>query len=118
MLAAVVLALAFGTVPLVANWCAVMCDAGHARAVPACHHMSSATARIGSKPAPCGHDHRPIVLDAATTTKPVNIVVAVPVPTVDILSSDTGPHSLTAAPGDAVTSSPAFELILSSTLRI
>ena len=70
-LTAAVLALAVGGVPLAADWCAVSCDASHANrtaAAPACHHASAPTPRIGQRPAPCGHDHHPVVVDAATTT--------------------------------------------------
>src|SRR5581483_1515526 len=68
-IAAVALALAVATVPLVADWCAVACEATHAPAAPAaaCHHAPPAAPTMGRVPAPCGQDHHPVVVDAAAT---------------------------------------------------
>lgn len=62
------LALAVGGVPLVADWCAISCEAAHGatEAAPACHHTSAPMAHVGDAPAPCGHDHHPVVVDAST----------------------------------------------------
>ena len=67
---AVALALALVTVPVLADWCAASCESALAAAsngAPACHHETAPAPRIGHVPAPCSHDHHPIVVDAATT---------------------------------------------------
>jgi hypothetical protein len=66
---ALVLVLAFATVPLAVDVCAASCEAAHSgepTAAPACHHAASATARISHAPTPCGHDHHglPVVASA------------------------------------------------------
>ena len=67
---AVALALTVGTVPLVADWCAAVCESAHGNGpsdAPACHHNTSTVSHIGEVPTPCSHDHHPVVVDAATT---------------------------------------------------
>src|SRR5207253_3064433 len=68
---AIVLALAFAAVPLVADWCAISCEAAHsttASDAPTCHHTSSTPPRIDHLPTPCGHDNHSAVVDATATT--------------------------------------------------
>jgi hypothetical protein len=66
--AAAAVAVVLAVVPLVSDWCALSCDqarATMARGVPACHHATTARARVGRPAAPCGHEHHPVVVDAA-----------------------------------------------------
>jgi hypothetical protein len=51
----------------------------HQRGAPSCHHARSAGAHLGRVPAPCGHDHQPIVVDAATTVRTASRAVDAPV---------------------------------------
>jgi hypothetical protein len=61
---ATLIILAFGLMPLAADWCAASCDAhSAAAAVPACHHAASAGVRIGQASRGCGHDHKAIVVN-------------------------------------------------------
>ncbi len=119
--AAVVVAIAVGSVPLVADWCALSCETAHtaaAEVAPACHHTGSATTRVGDVPAPCGHDHHPVLVDAATTaaaalrvlpaTTFLATVSAASVPSIAAVGSRT----------DRVAISPPLPLTLASSLRI
>lgn len=82
---AAALALALVVVPLVADWCALSCEATHAVAsadVPACHHQGTSTPHVGDRPSPCSHDHHPVVVDTATSTAValrVDLAIAAPV---------------------------------------
>jgi hypothetical protein len=80
---AILLALAFATVPLLLDQCAASCE--HTRAAasqsePTCQHASVSTTRIGDQPARCGHDHEatvsPLNDPAVPTLRAVASVVA------------------------------------------
>jgi hypothetical protein len=64
---ALLLGLAFAGAPMVADYCAVTCEATHmggASASPSHaghHHASTALFSISQPPQPCGHDHNGIV---------------------------------------------------------
>jgi len=119
---AIVLALAFGAVPIVAYWCAATCEAarGTTATAPACHHAGSPVARVGHDPAPCSHQHHPIVVDASATAPNA---LRTPATLLQVT-----PFALTviapplAAGGDASSKVPpsptALPLVLSTTLRI
>lgn len=65
--AVLLLSLAFAGAPVIADYCAVSCEAAHmggASASPAHaghHHAPTPLASIGQPPQPCGHDHNGIV---------------------------------------------------------
>jgi hypothetical protein len=90
---AMLLALAFATVPLLLDQCAGSCE--HTRAAaspsePTCHHTSVPTARVGHQPIRCGHDHQATVTtlsdSAVPTLRAVASVVAVtPDQTADVM---------------------------------
>jgi hypothetical protein len=92
--AALLLGLAFAGAPMVADYCAVTCEATHMggpSASPAHaghHHASTALFRIGQPPQPCGHDHNGIVGIASSdgasvrALAPANAAV-LPAPLVD-----------------------------------
>lgn len=67
------LALAFAGAPVIADYCAVSCEAAHmggASASPAHaghHHAETVLSRIGQPPQPCGRDHNGIVGVAASS---------------------------------------------------
>ena len=64
---AALLALAVAILPVVLDHCSASCEA-HRDAVassPSCHHATAAGTRLGSVPAPCGHDHSGTVATAA-----------------------------------------------------
>jgi hypothetical protein len=58
-LAAAVLAVAVGALPLLRQRCADDCSTHPAASAstPACHHDQSASARVGRVPLPCDHNH-------------------------------------------------------------
>jgi hypothetical protein len=91
---ALLLSLAFAGAPLVADYCAVSCEAAHMDGAAAStahaghHHGSTALFSISQPPQPCGHDHNGVV---------------------GIASSDGGAPERSLAPGTAVT--PALPLI-------
>ena len=115
----VVLAIVFATVPLVADWCAAMCDEANAGATPSCHHTTSPSPRISQKPAPCSHDHRPVVLDAATATKSASDRAAISGPLVSTgLAFLPRLHAVLSTQRSTVTRAPLLALTLASALRI
>ena len=115
------LALAVGAVPLVADWCAAVCESAHESGptdAPACHHSASTTMHIGEVPTPCSHDHRPVVVDAAITFA-VDSRTATAIPFVTILSSDLSATRVTVDDGSVSgPTSPPLPLTLASILRI
>lgn len=121
--ATLILVMAIGAVPLVAEWCATSCE--HTRDAstttePTCHHADSPAVRIGQTPTPCGHDHTDVVVLAAKDA-PVTSRELVSVPIVAI-ARHTPPVQLIATiarAGDAFGRpiSP-IPLALSSSLRI
>jgi hypothetical protein len=119
---AAALTVALGTVPLIADWCAAICESAHASATtgaPACHHSGSTASRIGEAPRPCSHDHHPAVVDAATTfAVATRVLMAVPSVTIHAYDSSSIWVALrdSSIPGDAASSPLA--LALASSLRI
>jgi len=115
------LAFALAAVPLVADWCAVSCEAAHgatADAVPACHHTTAAAPRISEIPTPCGHDHHPVVVDAATTTVVApRAALTMAVPGIDALTSTEASVLNRATRVDAAIGSPPT-VALATILRI
>ena len=75
---AILLALAFATVPLLLDQCAGFCD--HPRAAPlsepACHHTSVPAARVGHQATRCGHDHEATVTTLSDSAVPTHRAVA------------------------------------------
>ena len=73
-LVAVVLTVACATLPLVLDQCAASCEA-HSPATstsgPSCHHAASTPVRVGSVPAPCGHDHSGPVTTLTAAPSPI-----------------------------------------------
>jgi hypothetical protein len=73
-LVAIVLTVACATLPLVLDQCAASCEA-HSSATstsgPSCHHAASTQARVGSVPAPCGHDHSGPATTLAAAPSPI-----------------------------------------------
>jgi hypothetical protein len=73
-LVAVVLTVACATLPLVLDQCAASC-AAHSPATspssPSCHHAASTRVRLGSVPAPCGHDHSGPVTTLTAAPSPI-----------------------------------------------
>ncbi len=71
---AIVLAVTCGAIPVSLARCAAWCEAAPATVTPAsdpnCHHATSTTARIGSMPAPCNHDHGASVTTRASEPAP------------------------------------------------
>jgi hypothetical protein len=120
VVAVTMLSVTLGGIPLVADWCATTCETAHADGVPACHHARSSMSRIGRAPSPCGHDHRPIVVDAATTTSISSRATTLPVvPAVDAAACAPSVAAIgkyTDPP--ASQSSPPLSLALASALRI
>jgi hypothetical protein len=122
ILATLTLAFAVSVVPLVADWCAASCEMAHPSTTasePSCHRTASALPHFGQHRLPCGHEHHPIVVDAATTTVPAAQAVvmmaisdgdaSLPVPT---LLARVDPTRLGVAP------SPPLDLTLATILRI
>ncbi len=112
------LAFVLTTVPLVADWCAISCEAAHSAATntePSCHHLNATMPRMADVPAPCGHDHHPVVVDASTTTaiaSSATVVVSSPVG--NLAPAILIPMSV----GGDLTLSPPLPLALASTLRV
>jgi hypothetical protein len=76
---AILLAVAFATVPVLLDQCATSCE--HTRVAaspsePTCHHASVPTARIGHQPIRCGHDHEATVTTLGDSAVPAPRVVA------------------------------------------
>src|ERR1700682_6368201 len=76
---AILLALAFATVPLVLDQCAASCE--HTRAAaspsePTCHHARVPTVRVGHQPTRCGHDHEATVTTLSDSAVPILRAVA------------------------------------------
>jgi hypothetical protein len=117
---AAVLALAVGAVPLIADWCAATCEAAHTAGMPSCHHTSSSLSHVGDVPAPCGHNHQPLVVDATTTTPTVSRTVMLPVGRAVDLAASGRPLVAVGTPRDPRINwpSPLLPLALSSSLRI
>lgn len=117
---AAVVALTLSLVPLVADWCAATCEAAHQLSVPSCHHTTSTATRIGEMPAPCGHDHQPMVVDAATATRTTSRAVTMPLVAIDFavsaMPAPRPPYALATIPGDR--SSPRLPLALATNLRL
>jgi hypothetical protein len=115
-------ALAFATVPLAADWCAISCEAAHSGTsadTPECHHTGSAAPRVTSAPNPCGQDHHPIVVDATATTPAARTVVISVGLTPDIAPAIVHVAALISGPGPLLGScTPGLPLALSSALRI
>lgn len=117
---AMVLTLALSGVPLVADWCALSCEAAHASvetAAPTCHHAGSATPRIADVPAPCGHDHHPVVVDAATTGAAALRVLPAAISWSMISYASASSISTRAARVERVATSPPLPLTLAFSLR-
>ena len=118
---AAVLALAVGSVPLVADWCAISCEAAHgaAAAAPACHHTSASMPHLAEVPVPCGHDHHPVVVDASTIAG-----IAVRTGVIAAVPSGANHHQAVAVASarrsriEAHVSPPPLDLTLASILRI
>ncbi len=106
--AAILLALAFATVPLLRDHCSASCERTRAVASPSeptCHHASVPTARIGHHPTRCGHDHQATVTTlgnaAVPTLRAVASVVAVtPALTADVTVVMSGVHVFASPPRD------------------
>lgn len=117
---AVVLTLAVSGVPLVADWCALSCEVAHQStqaAAPTCHHAASSTARLGQIPAPCSHDHHPVVVDAATTGVALRVVPAAAAPAASLLLPALS-LAIADIAVDRAATSPPLRLTLASSLRI
>jgi hypothetical protein len=76
---AILLALAFATVPLLLDQCAASCE--HTGVVaspsePTCHRASVPTPRIGHQPTRCGHDHEATVTTLSDSAVPTLRAVA------------------------------------------
>jgi len=117
--AAVLVLCAFSAAPVLVDWCAANCETARRAGIPSCHHATSSTARISPTPVPCGQDHHPLVLDAASI-KPFGpqVVVIQHAAGIDAYSLD-----MRQAVGDANSrapsrSSPPLGLTLPTTLRI
>jgi len=71
---AIVLTVACATLPLILDQCAASCEA-HSAATstsgPSCHHAASTLVRLGSVPAPCGHDHSGPVTTLSAAPSPI-----------------------------------------------
>jgi hypothetical protein len=99
---AVVVAVAFGVVPLALDQGAASCEAVHAASTsasaPTCDHESVPGRRIGHNPTPCGHDHHATVtiFAAAATPVPRALTAAIST-TVAPLTIVMGVHRLAAA---------------------
>jgi hypothetical protein len=81
---AILLAVAFATVPLLLDHCAASCEHTGVAASPSeptCHHDSVSTTRVGHQPTRCGHNHEATVTtlgdSAVPTLRAVASVVAV-----------------------------------------
>jgi hypothetical protein len=73
-LVAIVLTVACATLPLMLDQCAASCEArGAATSAsgPSCHHATSTLVRLGSVPAPCGHDHSGPVTALTAAPSPI-----------------------------------------------
>ena len=117
--AALALAWAIGAVPLAADWCALSCETGHAAApAPSCHHTGAPAPRIGNHPVPCSHDHRPVVVVAATTGTPAPHVVVPAAILHERLAGGVAPGSSRARADGALHRSPPLDIVLGSPLRI
>lgn len=74
--------------PLVADYCADACehssDTSAGATVPACHRSESSGSRIGSLPAPCGHNHQTTLIavsSAGSSTRAlINSLAVLPDP--------------------------------------
>jgi hypothetical protein len=120
---AVAAVLAFAAVPLAAEWCEISCEAAQSRTAvtePACHHASSRITRVGHVPTPCGHDHRPSVVDTvATTPAAARAAALLPASTPAVASAIAPLAALTSWAAPLLRPSAALlPLALSSTLRI
>ena len=119
---AALLAFAMMSAPLVSDWCAITCEAARTvatGAAPSCHHVNIPTPRMTDVPAPCSHDHHPIVVDTAMTTKIVlQAPVAVMFLVTDVVRSVSPAAPLGTAFGRDVTPSPPLPLALALTLRV
>jgi hypothetical protein len=121
-LTAMLLTVALGAVPLVADWCAASCEAAHtatAAGEPSCHHSAALLAHIGERALPCGQDHHPIVVDASTVTAiGVRAAMTPTVPAVNAsLPTLVAPVRLVRLSRAAV-SPPPLDLTLAAVLRI
>ena len=67
---AIVVAIAFGLVPLALDQCAASCEAAHAASAsasePTCHQASAPGPQVGHGPTPCGHDHNATITTVTT----------------------------------------------------
>jgi hypothetical protein len=122
-LIALAVMLAFGAAPLVADCCAISCDAVHASATaagPTCHHGGSSLPRLGHGQQPCGHDHHLIVVAAAATAAVASrITISVPSSPPDLASSLARLVAMISRAGPALGASRTpLPLALSSALRI
>jgi hypothetical protein len=121
-IAAILLAFALGSVPLVADWCAATCEAAHATAAsaePSCHHTASPSPRVGEMPTPCSHDHHPVVVDAATiAAAAVRVALTHTVPA-SLASIGASEHVSLCLEADRLPAqSPPLSLELAAVLRI
>jgi hypothetical protein len=90
---AILLAVAFATVPLLLDQCGASCE--HTREAaspsePTCHHAGIPTARIGHQPIRCGHDHEATVTTLSDSAVPTpraaaSVVTVTPAQTVDVM---------------------------------
>jgi hypothetical protein len=89
---AILLALAFATVPLLLDQCAASCEQARAAASssePTCHHASVPTAQVGHQPTRCGHDHAAAVTMLSDSAVPTlrgetSVVAVIPAQTADV----------------------------------
>jgi hypothetical protein len=114
-----VLVVAVTSMPLLADWCAASCEAARQVGQAACHHSSASLPHIGQEPVPCGHDHHPLVLAAATATSFVPRLLSSPI--VDLITARS--LNVRHLEGEAHSrapsrSSPPLPITLSSALRI
>ena len=118
-IAAAVLVVAVTSMPLLADWCAASCEAARQAGHAACHHSSTSLPHIGQEPVPCGHDHHPLVLIAASATSFVPRIPSSPF--VDLITERS--LNLRHLDGEANSrapsrSSPPLPITLSAALRI
>jgi hypothetical protein len=88
---AILLVVACVALPLVLDQCATSCEAhsSSSAAAPSCHHTGSLTERVGSMPAPCGHDHNGPVATAAVAPSPASRpLVLMPAITIDPMAAN------------------------------
>src|SRR5204863_9815191 len=86
--AAILLSVSIGALPLVLDHCVAAC-AAHAAALaaaPPCHHATATGARIDSLPAACGHDHSGTAVSSAVADSAASRVAAPDVAVATVLT--------------------------------